>query len=222
MSSRTIFGTILAISATVILISQFLNNSATTTETFINYPLKGHLHNEAFVSSGRCEPKTVIGATVRLMSPDTTQSEQEIFSSFAEAAGKKVEHPSAKKSKSGCQTNNALESLDLPISGFTSTGSSPGFGDDEEIGAAYNASRLMYSTLKRKSCGPSDMIRGDLKIKKKPIVSIVSGKESDLEAGALAHLGSYEPEDQMLSSTSNRGVKCNELTGEINGYASFE
>lgn len=231
MSSRTIFGTILAISATVILISQFVNNSATTTENFINYPitiksettshsnnLTGHLPDSTFVSSGHYDPKTVIGAAntvannnmgmaVQLMqTTNPTQSEQAMFSSFAAAAGKNVEHYSAKKSKSGCQTDNTLEPLDLPISGFTATdvatGSSHELGADGEIGAAFNTSRLMYTTLKRKTCGQADRIRGDLAIAPCPIVSRMAAKPHDtLESGAFAAMfGTYAETPQKTAA----------------------
>ena len=241
MSSGKIIATLVGISTAVFLISQLMNKSSVaTTENFINgYPLTitaqttshptssndltGHLPQTAFFSTGNYDPKTVIGATnmvanqdmgmaVQIMqNPNPTQSEQAMFSSFAAAAGNNVENYSTKKTKSGCQTDNALEPLDLPITGFTAseipTGTSQELGANGDIAAAFNTTRLMYTTLKRPQCGV-DMIRGDLPIAKCPIPSMpAAGPHDSLHSGAFTALfGTYNETPQktaaMISASS--------------------
>ena len=190
MSSRTIFGTILAISATVILISQFVNNSSVkTNENFtLGYRLGTTANPEVSLShSNNCMPVTLsgeathMGTNVQLMqSENCKKTEQDMFSSFADSAGKNSTSHSVEKSE--CESANPLETLPLPITGFEST--EIGSNDDNSV---IIPSRLYYTTLKRKTCGQGDKIRGDLNIKPCPQISVMAAKPCDsLEAGAFA------------------------------------
>lgn len=234
MSSGKIIASILAISATLVFISQTLmNNSESTTENFValGYPLTirkdttetptnslvGHLPDTAFFSNGHYETKSVMGSINNVANQDMgmavqlsqvtnpTQSDKAMFSSFAAAAGNNVESYTAKQSSSGCTSTNALEPVELPVSGFTAsevpTGMSQELGADGNIQAAFNTTRLMYTTLKRPQCGV-DRIRGDLAIAPCPIVSRMAAKPADtLESGAFAALfGSYAEEPQKTAA----------------------
>ena len=167
MSSRTIFGTILAISATVILISQFVNNSSVkTNENFtLGYRLGTTANPEVSLShSNNCMPVTLsgeathMGTNVQLMqSENCKKTEQDMFSSFADSAGKNSTSHSVEKSE--CESANPLETLPLPITGFEST--EIGSNDDNSV---IIPSRLYYTTLKRKTCTHADTAQSTAKL----------------------------------------------------------